>query len=242
MIDVSSSSVSNTRPAPNRSRRPLVTPYTPPLAATSSPKTTSCGSAEQRVGQRRVDGLGEGEAAGLLGQLPGAAAVGPAPRRRPPAAAAAAPIARATRTGRRGASGAVTSAGASPASARRAPPRRPGAPPSRPRRSGPPVRPGWPRRPRRAAGRSRPAGRGPGRRRSRPAVRYATSASAPACPIRRTIDRCSTAGRRSVRTHSAASAAASYAAARSHPSAAKYRSPGRDCSARGHPAVAATRR
>src|SRR5689334_19565817 len=44
-IDVSSSRVSKTRAAPNRSRSPFVTPYTPPFCATSSPKTTICGYA-----------------------------------------------------------------------------------------------------------------------------------------------------------------------------------------------------
>ena len=41
----SSSGVSNTRPAPNRRSSPLVTPYTPPLRATSSPNTSIPGRA-----------------------------------------------------------------------------------------------------------------------------------------------------------------------------------------------------
>ena len=42
-------------------RSPRVTPYTPPLRATSSPNTSMSGPGGQRVGQRRVDRLGQGE-------------------------------------------------------------------------------------------------------------------------------------------------------------------------------------
>jgi len=63
-MDCSSSRVSNTRAAPNRSASPRVTPYTPPLRATSSPNTSMPGQAASASAQRRVDRLGQGEAAG----------------------------------------------------------------------------------------------------------------------------------------------------------------------------------
>ena len=44
-MDCSSSRVSNTRAEPNRWASPRVTPYTPPLRATSSPNTSSPGRA-----------------------------------------------------------------------------------------------------------------------------------------------------------------------------------------------------
>ena len=134
-IEVSSSSVSKTRPAPNRSRSPLVTPYTPPLTADvlaedQHPPGWSS-SASVSVG---VDGLCQGQRAGLLRQL-AAERLGPGAWLGPPAASAASATARATRTGRRGASGATTSAAVASFGSPR-PPRRPGAPASPPRRSG----------------------------------------------------------------------------------------------------------
>ena len=54
-MDCSSSSVSNTRAEPVLLSSPRVTPYTPPLRATSSPKISRLGVAVQDVLQRTVD-------------------------------------------------------------------------------------------------------------------------------------------------------------------------------------------
>ena len=56
----SSSRVSNTRRRPNSRCRPRVTPYTPPLAATSSPKSERAGNGGEDLPEAVVDGLGCG--------------------------------------------------------------------------------------------------------------------------------------------------------------------------------------
>ena len=221
-IEVSSSRVSKTRAAPNRSRSPFVTPYTPPLAATSSPKTAICGVVEQPVGERGVDASAPASAGrparAACRRTPRPARPRPArrpglprrPPRGPPAPAGAAPAGRPPRRRRR-------------ASARRAPPRRSGGPASRSRRTGPAApRPvATPAVDEQPGGGQRP-GPGPGRRRSPRACGTPISASAPACPISRTVRRCSTAGRRCRRTQAAASAATVVRLRpRSPPSAAK---------------------
>ena len=66
-IDCSSSSVSKTRGPPNRRCSPRVTPYTPPLRPTSSPNTQHFGSSRERVGERAVDRLGQGQRPRLFG-------------------------------------------------------------------------------------------------------------------------------------------------------------------------------
>lgn len=108
--DVSSSRVSKTRAAPNLSRSPLVTPYTPPLAATSSPKTASSGWLS----------IPSASAALMLcARVSGPASSGGLPPNASTRLAASGPAARcaarattvATRSGRRGDSGATTSAG-----------------------------------------------------------------------------------------------------------------------------------
>ncbi len=108
-MDVSSSRVSNTRSAPNRSRNAFVTPYTPPLAATSSPNSTMPGLVTRASVSVALMVWARVSPSAFSGNRPPKASAR-APRLGPSAASAASATTRATRTGRRGASGATTSA------------------------------------------------------------------------------------------------------------------------------------
>ena len=102
-IDVSSSRVSKTRAGAEPVAQPLGDPVHAALGAPRPRRRRSSpGWSSMRVGERRVDRLGQGQRPGLLGQ-PAAEGARPGPRRpaRPPAAPASATV-RATRTGRRG--------------------------------------------------------------------------------------------------------------------------------------------
>ena len=103
-MDCSSSSVSNTRPAPNRSSRPRVTPYTPPLRATSSPNTSMPGRAARASASAALTDWA---------RVSGPPAPRAAARQRRPACGPGRPRGRRpaqTWSGRCGASGAITCA------------------------------------------------------------------------------------------------------------------------------------
>jgi hypothetical protein len=100
-MDCSSSTVSNTRAAPNAASRPLVTPYTPPLRATSSPNTSMPGRAA-----RASVSVALMACARVIGPADSGSRPPNARRRAASPAAVAAPAA--TASGRRGASGAIT--------------------------------------------------------------------------------------------------------------------------------------
>ena len=97
----SSSGVSNTRPAPNRRSSPLVTPYTPPLRATSSPNTSIPGRAASASASAALIDWASVSGPASSGSLP-------ANTRCRSAAGAATAARAATTVGRRGASGAIT--------------------------------------------------------------------------------------------------------------------------------------
>jgi len=102
-MDCSSSTVSNTRPAPKAASSPLVTPYTPPLRATSSPNTSMPGrAASASVSVALIAWASVSGPPDSGSRSPNAA------RRAFSSAAVAAP--EATASGERGASGAITCA------------------------------------------------------------------------------------------------------------------------------------
>ena len=214
-MDCSSSTVSNTRPAPKAASSPLVTPYTPPLRATSSPNTSMPGRAAS--------------ASVSVALMVWARVIGPADSgSRPPNARcrAAAPAGRggraaATASGQRGASGAITwaalvSRGAPASSRGQSEDRGPGCLVpvehfGRGEQAGLDEQPGGADQ--RVGGQVRgDLARAAGTRSRGPA---------PACPPSRTMDRCRNAGERRCRTQAAAASVVSKTSARSAPSAWK---------------------
>ena len=159
-MDCSSSRVSNTRAAPNRSASPRVTPYTPPLRATSSPNTSMPGRAARASASAALIDWARVRPPADSGSRPAKASS----RRAGSAARPARP-----RPARGGAArGAPSPARRWPGGGSRRPRRRGrGSRPATPRSARSP-RPGSARPPSPAAGPCRPAGRRPGRRRPRP--------------------------------------------------------------------------